>query len=102
VAQIVWSNPALSDLNDIAEYIALDKPSAAKKLVNKVFSSVERLEKHPELGRFPLEIKDKRYREIIVGPCRIFYRFENEAVFIVYVMRGERKLRKYILNEREG
>jgi len=102
VAQIIWSNSSLSDLNDIAEYIALDKPSAAKKLVKKVFSSVEKLEDHPELGKFPLELKDKRYREIIVGPCRVFYRLENEAVLIVYVMRGERRLRKYILNEREG
>ena len=31
MAQIKWTEPALDDLNEIAEYIALDKPSAAKK-----------------------------------------------------------------------
>ncbi|MBL7004287.1 MAG: hypothetical protein ISR69_09705 [Gammaproteobacteria bacterium] len=46
-------------------------------------------------------MKGKKYGGIIVDPCRIFYRIENSAIFIVYVMRGERKLRKYILNERE-
>lgn len=27
MAQIIWNEPALLDLNEIAEYIALDKPS---------------------------------------------------------------------------
>ena len=26
MAQIIWTEPALLDLNEIAEYIALDKP----------------------------------------------------------------------------
>jgi toxin ParE1/3/4 len=44
VAQIIWTEPALSDLNEIAEYIALDKLNAARRLVKQVFSSVDRLE----------------------------------------------------------
>ena len=53
MAQIIWTEPALLDLNNIAEYIALDKPSAASHLVQKVFSKTERLEKFPESGRKP-------------------------------------------------
>ena len=102
MAQITWSNPALSDLDEIAEYIALDKISAAEKLVQSVFTSVDRLADHPESGRYPPELRGKRYREVIVGPCRVFYRHTNEMVYIVYVMRGERRLREYILNDREG
>ncbi len=37
MAQIIWTEPALLDLNEIAEYIAIDKPSAAIRLVQKVF-----------------------------------------------------------------
>jgi len=37
MAQVIWMEPALSDLNAIEEYIALDKPSAAIYLV-KFFS----------------------------------------------------------------
>ena len=33
MARLIWTEPALLDLEEIAEYIALDKPSAAKKLV---------------------------------------------------------------------
>jgi len=100
MAQIIWTEPALSDLNEIAEYIALDKMSAATDLVKQVFSSVDRLEQFPESGHKPPELQKSRYREIIVGPCRIFYRIDKEVVYIIYVMRGERELRKYLLHER--
>ncbi len=100
MAQIIWTEPAVDDLNEIAEYIALDKPSAAKSLVNEVLKKVKRLETFPNSGRKPPELDETRYREIVVPPCRIFYRTENMKVFILYVMRSERKLRKFILEAR--
>lgn len=100
MAQIIWTEPALLDLNEIAEYIALDKPGAAIHLVQKVFSSTDRLEQFPESGRIPPELKKSRYLEIVVNPCRIFYRIEHNKIYILYVMRSERKLRKYLLNAR--
>ena len=100
MAQVIWTEPALQDLNEIAEYIALDKISAAKKLVQKVFSNTERLATFPKSGRKPPELGKSRYLEIIVNPCRIFYRLEKEKIFILYVMRSERKLRNYLLDDR--
>ncbi|WP_274011880.1 type II toxin-antitoxin system RelE/ParE family toxin, partial [Vibrio parahaemolyticus] len=47
MAEIIWTEPALSDLNDIAEYIALENIVAAKQLVQTIFSKVERLEAFP-------------------------------------------------------
>ena len=102
MAQIKWTEPALIDLDEIAEYIALDKPLAAKKLVAEVFKSVKRLSKFPESGRVPPEIEDTTYREVVVGPCRIFYRVEVKLVYILYVMRSERELRKFILSDRSN
>ncbi|VAW59568.1 Death on curing protein, Doc toxin [hydrothermal vent metagenome] len=100
MAQIIWTEPALQDLNEIAEYIALDKVSAANNLVQKVFSSTERLEQFPKSGRKPPELKKSRYLEIIVNPCRIFYRIDKEKIYILYVMRSERKLKNYLLEDR--
>lgn len=100
MAQVIWTEPALQDLNEIAEYIALDKISAANKLVQKVFSSTDRLEQFPESGRKPPELNKLRYRELIVNPCRIFYRTEKEKIYILYVMRSERQLRNYLLDDR--
>lgn len=100
MAQIEWTEPALFDLNEIAEYIALDKPSAAKNLVKEIFKSVEHLKQFPKAGRCPPELPESSYRELIVGPCRIFYRIEKKKVFILYVMRSERELRKFLLEGR--
>jgi toxin ParE1/3/4 len=100
MAQLVWTEPALSDLNDIAEYIALENPRAARELVQRGFSTVERLEQHPKSGRIPDELERGRYREVVVGPCRIFYRLADDQVLILYVMRSERQLRNFILEDR--
>jgi len=100
VAKIIWTEPALSDLNEIAEYIALDNVTAAQDLVEEVFAKVERLEEFPKSGRVPPELKRSRYREVIVGPCRIFYRINKDKIYILYVMRGERTLRKFLIEER--
>ena len=83
MAQLVWTEPALLDLEEVAEYIALDDPSAASRVVQKVFERVERLEQHPQSGRRPPEMPRMPYREVVVPPCRIFYRVENDQVFIL-------------------
>ena len=100
MAQIIWTEPALIDLEEIAEYIALDKPGAAKKLVKDVFASVKRLKKFPKSGKTPPELQNTNYFEVIIGPCRIFYRIDKNKFYILYVMRSERKLRLYVLEDR--
>ena len=102
MARLIWTEPALLDLDEIAEYIALDNIAAAKKLVQTIFKKTERLEHHPLSGRKPPELNASSYREIIVGPCRIFYRIDADAIFIVYIMRSEHKLRCYLLDERNN
>lgn len=94
MAVIVWSEPALADLDAIADFIALDDPAAAAGLVRRVFEHVEQLQDHPESGPRPPELKGWRYRQIIEPPCRVFYRFEQNTVYVVHVMRAERKLRR--------
>ena len=81
MAEIIWTNPALEDLNDIAGYIALTNLLSAKKLVAKIFDKVERLEAFPESGKKPIELTNLNYREVVVNPCRIFYKIDNDKVF---------------------
>ena len=101
MAQIIWTEPALNELDEIAEFIALDKFDAAQKLVQSVFSRVEQLKHQPKSGRVPPELPKKSiYREVIVGPCRVFYRTDKSKIIVIYVMRSERMLRKYILEDR--
>ncbi|MFA4915496.1 MAG: type II toxin-antitoxin system RelE/ParE family toxin [Syntrophales bacterium] len=48
--KIIWSPLAIDRASEIAEYIAQDKPSAAEKWINTVFSKVEQLKFSPEIG----------------------------------------------------
>ncbi len=43
MARLIWTDPALGDLGQIADYIALDGPATAKRLVQRVFQRVELL-----------------------------------------------------------
>lgn len=97
MAEVIWTTSALNEVNEIAEYIALSHTLAAKKLVQKIFNTVSRLESHPESGKKPPELTNSNYREVIVNPCRIFYKFEQGSVYILHIMRQERDLRKFIL-----
>jgi toxin ParE1/3/4 len=98
MAQIIWTEPALNNLNDIAEYVAVSNPNAARQLVENVFSKVRRLEQFPDSGRTPEEISTLNYREIVVNPCRVFYKVDNDSVYILHLLRQERDLRKFLLS----
>lgn len=96
MAEVIWSYPALADLDRIADYIALDNVAAARGLVQRVFEHVAQLRAYPNSGSRPPELKGRRYRQIVEPPCRVFYRVEikrGPRVYILHVMRSEQRLR---------
>ncbi len=97
MAEVIWTEPALQELDAIAEYIALDDPAAASLLVKTVLEKTKRLQDFPRSGRIPPELPNSVYREIVIPPCRIFYRLDNTRVFLLFVLREERLLRAYML-----
>jgi plasmid stabilization system protein ParE len=101
MATLIWTEPALHDLDAIADYIALDKPDAARQFVQRIFQHVEQLVDHPDSGSHPPELPGSRYRQIVEPPCRVFYRYDGQRVYILYVMRGEMRLRKSKLSKRD-
>lgn len=101
MAEIVWTEPALSDLDAIADYIAIENPDAAARLVQRVFRHVEQLEAHPKSGSRPAELRGSRYRQIVEPPCRIFYRYDGERILVLHVMRPERLLGSGPLRKRD-
>jgi toxin ParE1/3/4 len=101
MAELIWTEPALQDLDAIADYIALEDAQAARRLVQRVFRHVEQLATQPESGSRPVELRRSRYRQIVEPPCRIFYRYDGQRVLILYVMRGEMLLRKNRLVRRD-
>jgi plasmid stabilization system protein ParE len=72
MARLRWTEPALRDLETVAEYIALDNPAAARRYVQQVFAAGERLEQFPKSGSVPPERTTKGGFAANQGgiPCR--------------------------------
>ncbi len=90
--KIVWSPLAIDRVSEIAEYIARDKPSAAEKWVETVFSKVKQLKSSPEIGRIVPEIRNAQFRELIYGNYRIIYRIEKKQISILTIRHGRQIL----------
>ena len=90
--RIIWSPLATDRATEIAEYIALDKPSAAENWINTVFSKVEQLKSSPEMGRIVPEINNIQFRELMYGNYRIIYRLEKKQISILTVRHGKQIL----------
>ena len=90
--KIIWSPLAIDRASEIVDYIAQDKPSAAEKWVNTVFSKVEQIKSSPRIGRVIPEIKNDQFRELIYSNYRIIYRIEKKQVSILTIRHGKQIL----------
>lgn len=98
MAQVTWAEPAIADLEAIADYIAIQDPQAARAVVGRVVAHVRQLADHPASGPRPKELGSKsRYRQIVEPPCRVLYRHDGERIYIVHVTRTEQLLRRSLL-----
>ncbi|MCC5934409.1 MAG: type II toxin-antitoxin system RelE/ParE family toxin [Balneolales bacterium] len=100
MAGVIWTEPALQELDEIADYISLDNPDAAKNLVRNIFNRVDLLEMYPLSGKILVDFETSLYREIVLPPCRIFYRPTAENVYIIHIIREEQRLHFDILESR--
>lgn len=94
MAELIWSERAIVDVEEVYDYIASDSPMYAQYQVENIVRSVERLRQFPESGRHLPEFPYLPHREVITANYRIIYRndFENDAVKIVAVVHGSRLL----------
>jgi len=100
MAEVICRIPALEELDELADYLSLDNPDAAKKLVQEVFKAVDHLQNHPKSGKITEIIETSIYREVYYRPCRVFYRIDGESVFIIHVIREEQLLHVSLLTSR--
>jgi len=88
--RIFWTNPAISDLDAIHEYISRDSEIYADLVLSDIFDSVDRLITYPESGRMVPELNDKNVREIIVGNYRIMYENQSNSLKILTILYAAR------------
>lgn len=87
--KIRWSPLAVERASEIVDYISEDSPVAADKWIHTVFSKVEQLQSHPELGRIVPEINEHQFRELIYGKYRIVYQIETNQISILTIRHGK-------------
>lgn len=101
MAEVIWTEPALTDLDAIGDYIALDNFEAAQRLVRRVFQKVGLLERSPSIGRVPKDLGNTPYRRLVIGPVYVYYRIEGDRAIIVHVVRAERDFELSRIRENE-
>jgi len=95
MVKINWTQLALSDLEDIHEYIADDSQRYAQITVSKIYRRVESLKRQPHSGRMVPEFEDKSIRELIEGNYRIVhYMVSEERIDILRIYHTARKMEK--------
>ena len=89
---IVWSEPAEFDLDDLFDYIARDSPVYAEQFIDRIIDAVDKLADHPRIGRVVSEAGDDNVRELIVESYRLIYAIHDDAVTILAVVHGRRDI----------
>lgn len=92
MTRIEWTEPAITDLENIHNYIARDSADYADALVERLILSVDQLESFPESGRRVPESTDPRVRELLVEGYRVMYRLKKGSAQILTVAHGARHL----------
>ncbi len=90
--KIDWTEPAISDLTAIREYIGKDAEYYASSFIQKIIEAVEKLKRFPKLGRMVPEAEEKNIREIIFQNYRIMYKIQKNQIFILTIIHGSRNL----------
>jgi toxin ParE1/3/4 len=75
------------DLQQIMEFIALDKPGAALNFVERLEEACRALAKNPDLGASRDDLLP-RLRVWSVGKYAIFYRQTEDGIDVVRVVHG--------------
>jgi addiction module RelE/StbE family toxin len=93
MAEVIWTESALADLEDIGEYIAKDSVRYAELTITKLFESPDILELNPKAGKMIPELQNESIRQIIRGSYRIIYHVVDEyRIDILTVHRSSRLL----------
>ena len=93
---VLFTNDAAQDLDDIYEFIYLnDSPGKAEYVFIQIEKAIDNLTKFPERGSYPNELKSlgiKQYREVYFNPYRLIYQIQKETVYIMLITDGRRDM----------
>ncbi len=93
MVEIKWTDNALKELDNIANFISKDSPKYAQILVKQIYEMISHLEQFPKFGRKVPEYNDPNLREILYKNYRIIYLIKQKHIEIISIIHGSRLLK---------
>jgi plasmid stabilization system protein ParE len=87
-----WTERALEDLIEIGDFIAEDKPEAARAWVERLRERALIAAQAPLAGRRVPEVDREDIRETYLRSYRILYRVVADGVVVLTIIEGHRRL----------
>ncbi len=96
MAEVRWTEEAQRWLRDIYDYIVVDDPVAAQKVVSGIFEKAQVLQSFPEIGyRYRTEVEGE-IRILLYGHYRIAYLLKStSSIDILGVFHGALDIDRY-------
>ena len=89
--KVVWTDEALRDLEQIADYTAAHHPSAAAGLEERLRVVLDRISRWPESARRSLERPGIRVVPLGRYPYKLFYRVAGDSLEILHLHHTARQ-----------
>ena len=93
MAKVVYAPEADDDLSGIVDYIARDKPEAARNWLRKMRDTCESLATQPEMGEVRHGFGVPGCRSFSVGNYVVFFRAIEGGIEVSRVIHGNRDMR---------
>ncbi|MBI3697037.1 MAG: type II toxin-antitoxin system RelE/ParE family toxin [Acidobacteria bacterium] len=90
--RVVWTAPALQDVEEAAAFIARDSPRYAAAVAREAQEAAGSLRRFAARGRVVPEFRHPGVRELFVRKFRLIYELTPDAVFILAFIHGAREL----------
>ncbi len=98
--ELLWTENAKRDLNEIIEYIAIDSNEIALERLLEIKENTKQLISFPNHGRIIPELKKQniiKFREVILSPWRIMYKISEHKIYIMAVIDGRRNIEDLLM-----
>jgi len=97
MVELKWTNEAQTWLRDIFDYIAVDNPQAAARVVEAIYAQTQVLLSFPDVGYRYRQVEEGEIRVLLYGHYRIayLYRQNNASVDILGVFHGALDIDRY-------
>ena len=88
--RVRWTRRSIRALDEIAEYIARDRPLAAQRMFERIQEAVTNLRAHPDLGR-PGRVPGTRELIVAGTPFIVPYRVRKDVIEILSILHAARR-----------